>query len=47
MLLSCGVNANLLRFLMQLTAEDAIIEEGFDLLEKTIAQALEAQTKAA
>ena len=46
-LLSCGVNANVLRFLMPLTAEDAIIDEGFDLLEKSVAQALEAQTKAA
>ncbi len=41
-LLSCGVNANVLRFLMPLTAPDAIIEEGFDILEKTIGQVLEA-----
>jgi 4-aminobutyrate aminotransferase/(S)-3-amino-2-methylpropionate transaminase len=46
-LLSCGVNANVLRFLMPLTAPDAIIAEGFDLLEKTISQALESATKAA
>jgi 4-aminobutyrate aminotransferase / (S)-3-amino-2-methylpropionate transaminase / 5-aminovalerate transaminase len=46
-LLSCGVNANVLRFLMPLTAPDAIIEEGFDILEKTIGQVLEASTKAA
>ena len=46
-LLSCGVNANVLRFLMPLTAPDAIVEEGFDILEKTIGQVLEASTKAA
>ncbi len=46
-LLSCGVNANTLRFLMPLTAEDKIINEGFDILEKTIAQAIEGATKAA
>ncbi|MGH6893881.1 MAG: aspartate aminotransferase family protein, partial [Dongiaceae bacterium] len=46
-LLSCGVNANVLRFLMPLTAPDTIIEEGFDILEKTISQVLEAQVKAA
>ena len=46
-LLSCGVNANVLRFLMPLTAPDAIIEEGFDILEKTIGQVLEASVKAA
>ena len=46
-LLSCGVNANVLRFLMPLTAPDTIIEEGFDILEKTIGQALEAHSKAA
>lgn len=41
-LLSCGVNGNVLRFLMPLTAEDKIIQEGFDVLEKTIGQAIEA-----
>lgn len=46
-LLSCGVNANVLRFLMPLTAEDRIINEGFDLLEKTIGQAIEASAKVA
>ena len=46
-LLSCGVNANVLRFLMPLTAPDTIIEEGFDILEKTIGQVLEASAKAA
>ena len=46
-LLSCGVNANVLRFLMPLTAPDGIIEEGFDILEKTIGQALEASSNKA
>lgn len=46
-LLSCGVNGNVLRFLMPLTAEDKIIQEGFDVLEKTIGQAIEASAKVA
>ena len=46
-LLSCGVYANVLRFLMPLTAPDALIDEGFDVLEKTIAQAVEASAKVA
>jgi len=46
-LLSCGVNANVLRFLMPLTAPDSIIEEGFDILEKTIGQVLEASSNKA
>ncbi len=46
-LLSCGVNGNVLRFLMPLTAPDAIIDEGFDVLEKTIGQAVEASAKVA
>jgi 4-aminobutyrate aminotransferase len=46
-LLSCGVNANVLRFLMPLTAPDTLIEEGFGILEKSIAQAIEAASKAA
>lgn len=46
-LLSCGVNGNVLRFLMPLTAPDAIIDEGFSLLEKTIGQAVEASAKVA
>ncbi|TDQ84051.1 4-aminobutyrate aminotransferase/(S)-3-amino-2-methylpropionate transaminase [Dongia mobilis] len=46
-LLSCGVNANVLRFLMPLTAEDKLINEGFDVLEKTIGQAIEASAKVA
>jgi 4-aminobutyrate aminotransferase/(S)-3-amino-2-methylpropionate transaminase len=46
-LLSCGVNANVLRFLMPLTAPEALISEGFDVLEKTIGQAIEAVAKTA
>jgi 4-aminobutyrate aminotransferase/(S)-3-amino-2-methylpropionate transaminase len=46
-LLSCGVNANVLRFLMPLTAPTALIDEGFDVLEKTIGQAIEAVAKTA
>ncbi len=46
-LLSCGVNANVLRFLMPLTIPDKQLETGFDLLEKTIGQAIEASAKVA
>jgi 4-aminobutyrate aminotransferase/(S)-3-amino-2-methylpropionate transaminase len=35
-LLSCGVNANTIRLLMPLTAEDAIVEEGLNLLEEAM-----------
>jgi len=46
-LLSCGVYANTLRFLMPLVAEEKLINEGFDILEKTIAQAIEGSAKVA
>ncbi|WP_303980723.1 4-aminobutyrate--2-oxoglutarate transaminase [Dongia mobilis] len=46
-LLSCGVYANTLRFLMPLVAEEKLIHEGFDILEKTIAQAIEGSAKVA
>ena len=46
-LLSCGVNANVLRFLMPLTIPTQQMETGFDLLEKTIGQAIEASAKVA
>jgi 4-aminobutyrate aminotransferase/(S)-3-amino-2-methylpropionate transaminase len=46
-LLSCGVNANVLRFLMPLTIPMDQLEKGFDLLEQTIGQAIEASAKVA
>jgi 4-aminobutyrate aminotransferase/(S)-3-amino-2-methylpropionate transaminase len=46
-LLSCGVNSNVLHFLMLLTAEDPITAEGFDLLDKAITQAIEATSNVA
>jgi 4-aminobutyrate aminotransferase-like enzyme len=46
-LLSCGVNANVLRFLMPLTIPEKQLEAGFDILEKSIGQALEASTQVA
>jgi 4-aminobutyrate aminotransferase/(S)-3-amino-2-methylpropionate transaminase len=46
-LLSCGVNANVLRFLMPLTIPDKQLEQGFDLLQTTIGQAIEASSKVA
>jgi len=36
-LLSCGVNANTIRILAPLTAEEAIVGEGLDILEAALA----------
>ncbi|MCZ0733189.1 4-aminobutyrate--2-oxoglutarate transaminase [Phreatobacter sp. AB_2022a] len=36
-LLSCGTNANTIRILTPLTAEEAIVDEGLDILEKALA----------
>jgi len=38
-LLSCGVNANVVRILVPLTASDAIVDEGLDVLETALAAA--------
>ena len=38
-LLSCGVNANVIRILVPLTASDAIVDEGRDVREKALAAA--------
>jgi 4-aminobutyrate aminotransferase/(S)-3-amino-2-methylpropionate transaminase len=35
-LLSCGVYGNVIRFLMPLTASDAIVEEGLEILERSL-----------
>jgi len=35
-LLSCGIYSNVIRFLMPLTAPDAIINEGLDILERSL-----------
>ena len=43
-LLSCGVNGNVLRFLTPLTASDAILDEGFAILEKSLQQSLADQS---
>jgi len=39
-LLSCGVNGNVIRFLPALTISDALIVEGLDILEKSLAALL-------
>jgi len=39
-LLSCGVNGNVIRFLPALTISDALIDEGLDILEKSLAALL-------
>lgn len=35
-LLSCGVYANVIRFLMPLTASDALVDEGLEILERSL-----------
>jgi 4-aminobutyrate aminotransferase / (S)-3-amino-2-methylpropionate transaminase / 5-aminovalerate transaminase len=39
-LLSCGTYANVIRILVPLTASDALLDEGLDLLEASIAQSV-------
>lgn len=39
-LLSCGVRANVIRFLAPLTISDALLEEGMDLLEAALAEVI-------
>jgi 4-aminobutyrate aminotransferase/(S)-3-amino-2-methylpropionate transaminase len=39
-LLTCGVYGNVLRILVPLTASDTIVDEGLDIIEKSIDQAL-------
>ncbi len=39
-LLSCGIYGNVLRILVPLTASDKIVDEGLDLIEKSIDQSL-------
>nr|WP_298719324.1 4-aminobutyrate--2-oxoglutarate transaminase [uncultured Steroidobacter sp.] len=41
-LLSCGLYGNVLRFLVPLTASDAIINEGLDIVEKSLREVLAA-----
>lgn len=35
-LLSCGIYANVIRFLMPLTASDALVDEGLEILERSL-----------
>lgn len=46
-LLSCGLYANVIRLLMPLTASDAIINEGLDIIEKSLREVLAAATPVA
>jgi 4-aminobutyrate aminotransferase-like enzyme len=41
-ILSCGVYANVIRFLVPLTASDALVGEGLDVLEAALGEALAA-----
>jgi 4-aminobutyrate aminotransferase len=43
-LLTCGTEGNVLRFLFPLTIEDALFEEGLDLLERALLQASHAES---
>jgi len=37
-LLSCGIYGNVIRFLVPLTASDAIVNEGLDIMERSLAE---------
>jgi 4-aminobutyrate aminotransferase/(S)-3-amino-2-methylpropionate transaminase len=37
-ILACGVHGNVIRFLVPLTAPDAVVEEGLDILERSLAE---------
>jgi 4-aminobutyrate aminotransferase len=39
LLLTCGVHANVIRFLFPLTIEDRVFDEGLEILEKALTQA--------
>jgi 4-aminobutyrate aminotransferase / (S)-3-amino-2-methylpropionate transaminase / 5-aminovalerate transaminase len=43
-LLSCGLYGNVIRMLVPLTASDALIKEGLDLIEKSLREVLAAAT---
>ena len=47
MLLGCGVNANVVRFLAPITIEDAVFAEALDILEVSLKAARDAQKEAA
>jgi 4-aminobutyrate aminotransferase/4-aminobutyrate aminotransferase/(S)-3-amino-2-methylpropionate transaminase len=36
LLLTCGVHANVIRFLFPLTIQDAVLDEGLDILEEAL-----------
>jgi 4-aminobutyrate aminotransferase/(S)-3-amino-2-methylpropionate transaminase len=42
-LLSCGIYGNVIRFLVPLTASDAIINEGLDILERSLRELIQDQ----
>jgi 4-aminobutyrate aminotransferase/(S)-3-amino-2-methylpropionate transaminase len=46
-ILSCGVNGNVIRFLTPLTISDALLAEGFDLLDAAFAEVTHAPAAAA
>jgi 4-aminobutyrate aminotransferase / (S)-3-amino-2-methylpropionate transaminase / 5-aminovalerate transaminase len=46
-LLSCGLYANVIRMLVPLTASDAVINEGLDIIEKSLREVLAASAPVA
>ena len=46
LILSCGTRANVIRFLVPLTASDAIINEGLDILERSLVELVGAAAEA-
>jgi 4-aminobutyrate aminotransferase/(S)-3-amino-2-methylpropionate transaminase len=46
LILSCGTRANVIRFLVPLTASDAIVSEGLDILERSLVELVGAAVEA-
>jgi 4-aminobutyrate aminotransferase/(S)-3-amino-2-methylpropionate transaminase len=46
LILSCGTRANVIRFLVPLTASDAIVNEGLDILERSLVEIVGAAAEA-
>jgi 4-aminobutyrate aminotransferase/(S)-3-amino-2-methylpropionate transaminase len=46
LILSCGTRANVIRFLVPLTASEAILEEGIGILERSLLEVVGAATHA-
>ena len=46
LILTCGTRANVIRFLVPLTASDALVNEGLDILERSLVELVGAAAEA-